>query len=113
MISNWARQDWEAFTAVLVGGDRPTAQAALQSFLLGVAYREEELSAHELSELLDHAGLPGEARADLAEDVEFALGLLVAYGRLLGEDEDEDEDEAGSAETSLDGREPGIGELVI
>lgn len=114
VLSKWASQDWGAFTAVLAGGDRAAAQAALQSFLLGVAYRGEELSAHELSELLDRAELTGEARADLAEAVEFALGLLVAYGKLFGDEEDGGEGEGEEGfESATGGREPGIGELVI
>ncbi len=110
VISNWARQDWEAFAAAMAGEEKAMVQAALQRFLLGVAYRQEELHAHELAELLEKTELSGDARAELVDDIEFSLGLLAAYDRLVGDD---DEDDDGFAELQGNGREPGPGYLVI
>ncbi len=94
----------------MAGGDKVMEKAALQRFLLGIAYRRETLHAHELARLIGMTDLSGEARASLVDDVEFALGLLSAYDRLLGDGE-EDDDEPD--EFQGNGREPGIGDLVI
>lgn len=110
VISNWAQQDWESFTAAMAGGDTVMEKAALQRFLLGIAYRRETLHAHELARLIGMTDLSGEGRASLVDDVEFALGLLSAYDRLLGDGEEEDDD---PDEFQGNGREPGIGDLVI
>lgn len=108
VISTWAQQDWEAFAVTLADGNTTESRAALQRFLLGVAYRMEELQAHEMAELLEATGLANEARAELLDDVEFSLGLLAAYGRLIGDDGAEDDSEEGPNESML-----GPGDLVI
>ncbi|HUR17675.1 MAG TPA: hypothetical protein VMZ51_01905 [Acidimicrobiales bacterium] len=68
-----------------------TSQAALQRFVVGVAYRMEDLQAHELTELMDTTALSAEDRASLVEKIEFSLGLLAAFGRLLREADDDSE----------------------
>lgn len=107
VISTWAQQDWAAFAAALAEGNKAECQAALQRFLLGVAYRVEELQAHEMAELLAMTDLSDEARAELLDHVEFSLGLLAAYGRLVGDDD------PGDPEMADDDHGVGPGDLVI
>lgn len=107
VISTWAQQDWTAFAAALAGGNKAEWQAGLQRFLLGVAYRMEELQAHEMAELLETTDLSDAARAELLDHVEFSLGLLAAYGRLVGDHDDEE------LEVPDDGHSVGPGDLVI
>ncbi len=109
VISQWAQQDWAAFSAALAEGNKAEWQAALQRFLLGVAYRMEELQAHEMAELLERTDLSDGARAELLDHVEFSLGLLAAYGRLVTDDGDDDE----HPEIADDGHTVGPGDLVI
>ncbi|HVE45412.1 MAG TPA: hypothetical protein VNA57_01510 [Acidimicrobiales bacterium] len=89
MISRWARQEWEAFAAAMSTGDKTATQQALQRFLVGVAYRMEDLQAHEMAELLEATSLPDEDRASLLDDIQFSLSLLATYGRLVGDGEDD------------------------
>lgn len=104
VISSWTEQAWDEVVVALAGEEKARVQAALQSFLLGVAYRQEEVHAHELSELLGKTNLSPEARAELVDDIQFSLGLLAAYDRLL-DDDDDDEDAAAD----VNGREAGVG----
>ena len=107
VISTWAQQDWAAFAATLDEGNKAESQAALQRFLLGLAYRAEELQAHEMGELLEGTALSHEARTELLDDIEFSLGLLAAYGRLVGDD-DEYSEAVDDGEGAV-----GPGDLVI
>lgn len=106
VISRWARQEWEAFASALDTGDKTASQAALQRFLVGVAYRMEDLQAHEMTELFEATSLPDEERASLLDDIQFSLSLLAAYGRLVGDDQDD-------SEMSDDEAAVGPGDLVI
>lgn len=107
VISTWALQDWAALAAALAEGHKAEWQAALQRFLLGVAYRMEELQAHEMAELLEATDFADAARAELLDHVEFSLGLLAAYGRLVGDHDDEE------LEMPDDAHSVGPGDLVI
>lgn len=107
VISTWAQQDWTVFAAALADGKKAEWQVALQRFLLGVAYRTEELQAHEMAELLETTHLSDAARAELLDHVEFSLGLLAAYGRLVGDDAHDDPDMPDDAHSV------GPGDLVI
>lgn len=109
VISTWAQQDWAGFAAALADGNKAEHQAALQRFLIGVTYRAEELQAHEMAELLEGTALSGDARNELRDGIEFSLGLLAAYHRLVVDDDDEDED---SEEPDVN-RVGGPGDLVI
>lgn len=104
-LSIWTRQDWDLFAAAIGRDDKVLARAGLHRFLIGIALREEQLNAHELGQLLDLTDLDVDARTRLADEIEFALGLLAAYDRLVGADEDDDQDD-GSAVV-------GLGDLVI
>lgn len=107
VISTWAEKDWADFAAARAQGTKAEWQPALQRFLLGVAYRMDELQAHEMAELLETTDLPDEARAELVDHVEFSLGLLAAYERLVGDDDHEE------PEMTDDAHSVGPGDLVI
>lgn len=96
------------FAAALAEGDRTESQAALQRFLVGMAYRMEELQAHELTELIGTTVLSNEDRASLVEDVEFSLGLLSAYHRHVADYDEDDLGEAPDVRKAV-----GPGDLVI
>lgn len=87
MISERSRTEWEGFARARASAAAPFLDSdRLFRFLVGLHLRGEELTAHELKELLDGTGLGEGERRDLTAFVEAALGMLAAYDAVLGED---------------------------
>lgn len=87
MLSERSRSHWETFVRARGSGSAPVLERdELYRFLVGVHLRGEEVTAHELKELLDSADLGDDDRLALTAFVSSALELLASYDAILDED---------------------------
>jgi hypothetical protein len=97
MLSDRARHQWTAFATARKADTAPFGRRdELNRFLVGVHLRGEQLTAAELSDLLDEAGVEGQDREELVSLVETGLGLLAFYERQLEVEERGYEDPEGA-----------------
>ncbi|MDP9389742.1 MAG: hypothetical protein M3Q48_17955 [Actinomycetota bacterium] len=94
MLSERSRSQWDTFVRARASDTAPVLERdELHRFLVGVHLRGEELTAHELKELLDGTDLGDEDRLALTSFVSSALGLLTSYDAILEEDQRAYEDD--------------------
>lgn len=94
MLSERSRSQWETFVRARRTGTATVLERdELHRFLVGVHVRGEELTAHELKELLDGTDLDDDDRVALTTFVSSGLGLLVSYDAIVEEDQRAYEDD--------------------
>lgn len=80
---------WEAFAqSVGEDGSRPLDRDLLNRFVIGLYYRGEELTAHDLKLLADGLEVEPELAREVVSFIEPALALLQAFDRTCGYDDD-------------------------
>lgn len=102
MLSDEARAHWQAFAELMTAeGGHVLHRDQLNAFLISIHLWGEELSAHELKELLEALPLEADQRRELGSFVEGGLALLVAYDRATQLDDGPDDFEVGPGDLVL------------
>lgn len=84
MLSDRARHQWAAYATARKAATAPFGHRdELNRFLVGLHLRGEQLTAAELSDLIDAAGVHGQDREELVSAVETGLELLAFHQRQL------------------------------
>lgn len=97
MLSDRARYQWTAYATARRADTAPFGVGdELNRFLVGIHLRGEQITAAELGDLIDEAGVEGKDREELVTLVETGLGLLSFYERQLQVEERGYEDPEGA-----------------